>query len=430
MKFHHPSFTFVLLLGALCLPSCARGEETAPSIVSNGGFEAPALGEQFQVFPEKPAPDGWTAGGAGGVLWNAPQNPGMSAGEGTQFVTLNANGQVGGVSQILPTVAGKKYAVSFAWSALSNGDAHFNAGLRVTAPGESKTYDLTTSLPDHVTAPFHVEHFTFTAVAATSTLSFLSTTPKPLFYGTSLDNVIVRLAGASEAQPETDAPLVILPLGDSLTTGFNVTGGYRLPLQKLLGEAGCPADFVGSRNDNSGDMKDAEHSGYSGYNVIRLTPVALADLKTFSPDVTLLMIGTNNMNEGNGPEASKQLDALIGQITAASPQMPLIVATIPPIIPPGYFKNIPDSAPIQAFNKQVRDMVAAHAKNGERVALAEVFGALTPDDMDAKDKTHFLQSGADKVARVWFQALQREAFESLRTERHQNPGSVREGNRP
>ncbi len=215
-----------------------------------------------------------------------------------------------------------------------------------------------------------------------------------------------------------DRPLKILPVGDSLTAGFNVTGGYRSPLQKLLKDAGCSFEFVGSRNDNSDGMTNPQHSGYSGYNVVRIAPVAMADLKTYRPDVMLLMIGTNVMNQSDGPAGSKQLDALIGQITTAYPKMPLIVATIPPIIPPGYFKNIPDAAPVEAFNASVRLMVAAHSRKGERVALADVFAALSPSDIDPNDKTHFLQSGADKVAQVWFQALQRQAFLSLQSQVH------------
>jgi hypothetical protein len=41
-------------------------------------------------------------------------------------------------------------------------------------------------------------------------------------------------------------PLRILPLGDSITYGSSVAGGYRLPLYTALTALGYNVDFVGS----------------------------------------------------------------------------------------------------------------------------------------------------------------------------------------
>src|SRR5580765_2497013 len=59
------------------------------------------------------------------------------------------------------------------------------------------------------------------------------------------------------------APLIrILPLGDSITYGLGATGGYRLPLNQLLTNAGYSVDFVGTQTGNGAvGLPDSEHEG-------------------------------------------------------------------------------------------------------------------------------------------------------------------------
>jgi len=45
----------------------------------------------------------------------------------------------------------------------------------------------------------------------------------------------------------TPPPVRILPLGDSITYGYPVPGGYRLPLYQLLTNAGYNVDFTGTQ---------------------------------------------------------------------------------------------------------------------------------------------------------------------------------------
>ena len=74
------------------------------------------------------------------------------------------------------------------------------------------------------------------------------------------------------------APLVILPLGDSITQGASqpasVPGGYRDPLRTLLTNAGYQIQFVGSASDNATAALtasgNATHEGHGGYTTSNL----------------------------------------------------------------------------------------------------------------------------------------------------------------
>ena len=67
----------------------------------------------------------------------------------------------------------------------------------------------------------------------------------------------------------------ILPVGDSITEGKFVNGGYRLPLRLLLLEAGYPIVYVGkedngeAQNDTgfSTGLVNANHEGYGSMRV-------------------------------------------------------------------------------------------------------------------------------------------------------------------
>ena len=62
-----------------------------------------------------------------------------------------------------------------------------------------------------------------------------------------------------------EAPVRIMPLGDSLTSGvssFTVQGAYRNRLHTLLTNAGYNVDFVGTFNDSSNPgLPDINHQG-------------------------------------------------------------------------------------------------------------------------------------------------------------------------
>ena len=58
---------------------------------------------------------------------------------------------------------------------------------------------------------------------------------------------VLALAQVAPAQAESNGGVRVMPLGDSITDGYNVPGGYRINLWQRLAGGGYTVDFVGSQ---------------------------------------------------------------------------------------------------------------------------------------------------------------------------------------
>jgi hypothetical protein len=58
-----------------------------------------------------------------------------------------------------------------------------------------------------------------------------------------------------------------MPLGDSLTDGYNVPGGYRIALEDALTNSGQPFDFVVGRFNGPVSLADQDHEGHVGFKI-------------------------------------------------------------------------------------------------------------------------------------------------------------------
>jgi hypothetical protein len=187
--------------------------------------------------------------------------------------------------------------------------------------------------------------------------------------------------------------LAIMPMGDSITHGFTVPGGYRKPLDELLISWGLRADFVGRYSQSGDTSADRDHWGRPGWGISRTdatiggrSDVSLQanegsqgairdglfqDLdqaissRYFSRErgainILLLMVGTNDLvhqvverrdgavaagdrnNDGQGEQQNRiaeatidRLKAFLGEVSRqaarAGIELELIVATIPNI---------------------------------------------------------------------------------------------------
>ena len=108
---------------------------------------------------------------------------------------------------------------------------------------------------------------------------------------------ILVLTGLS-ASAQSSVNLRLMPIGDSITSGFQSTtaNGYRGPLRAALVAQVATVDFVGSIQD--GKMADADHEGHSGYRIDQIAPLLNGALNTYRPNIITLHIGTNDMNQG------------------------------------------------------------------------------------------------------------------------------------
>lgn len=154
-----------LLAALLATPLAAQA---TPSIV-NGDFATPP-GGVFTTFPGgSTAITGWTVTRNSvdlvGSYWQAP--PG-----GGQSVDLDGNAP-GGLTQTLATTAGQAYRVTFELSGNPDGGPTTKT-LSVGAGITASLYTYTIGANSHADMMYTPEVFDFTAIGASTTLSFLS----------------------------------------------------------------------------------------------------------------------------------------------------------------------------------------------------------------------------------------------------------------
>ena len=92
-------------------------------------------------------------------------------------------------------------------------------------------------------------------------------------------------------------PITIMPLGDSITRGTGVLGGYRTELYNKLTKAGSHFTFVGSTADNaSATLTSAGQIHHEGHGSIRINQIeANLDANTHYQDgIGYWLAGTND----------------------------------------------------------------------------------------------------------------------------------------
>jgi hypothetical protein len=247
-------------------------------------------------------------------------------------------------------------------------------------------------------------------------------------------------------QPKTGTGLRLMALGDSITRGSGSGyGNYRRPLQALLAKGGRRYQFVGTSTEQSLNYHgsdpeqnfqpfDPYHEGYGGFRIDQIASdnsakddggVAFPGLKAAMaldrPDVILLMLGTNDVNQNYDPggpaygggagfaaDAAARLDGLIGRLYEANPKLVLLVAEITPLADPAKEANV------RAYNALVAKVVAARRARGQTIRLADMHAAVPAADL-SPDGVHPATIGYDKMARAWYAALTGKAAAALPT---------------
>ncbi|NYF38489.1 lysophospholipase L1-like esterase [Streptosporangium sandarakinum] len=207
------------------------------------------------------------------------------------------------------------------------------------------------------------------------------------------------VAGTGTAAAESNGGVRVMPLGDSITEGTQVPGGYRIGLWQRLAAGRYTIDFVGSQYNGPAGLGDHDHEGHPGWRIDQIDANVTGWLRTHTPRTVLLHIGTNDVLQNyNVSSAPSRLSALIDHITAAAPNAEVFVATIIPL------SNSGQEAAARTFNAAIPGIVRSKVNSGRRVHLVDMHGRLTTADLI--DGVHPTATGYDKMAAAWYQALQ------------------------
>ncbi|MGY0064166.1 SGNH/GDSL hydrolase family protein [Streptomyces sp. LZ34] len=212
----------------------------------------------------------------------------------------------------------------------------------------------------------------------------------------SLIIALITTTGAAHAAHAASAGGVrVMPLGDSITDGFNVPGGYRVDLWQKFVAGGHNVDFVGSMSNGPSSLGDRDHEGHSGWTIGQIDNNVVNWLRTYTPRTVLLHIGTNDMYGADPAGAPARLSTLLDHITATAPDTEVFVATIVPI-------SFADST-VRTFNAAIPAIVQSKVNAGKHVHLVDMYRALTTADL--ADGVHPNAGGYSKMANVWYGAL-------------------------
>jgi lysophospholipase L1-like esterase len=252
-------------------------------------------------------------------------------------------------------------------------------------------YQGTTKVGEDLAAPFA---FSWTSVPAGSYSLTARATDNAGAFTTS--------AAVSITVTGTAAPRKVMPLGDSITDGFNIPGGYRIELWSKLVDDGVPPNFVGSMMNGPASLGDKEHEGHSGWRTDEIAGSVNSWLAASGPNVILLMIGTNDIYQRRPvSEVSNTLSLLIDQITTQSPDTTLIVASIPPMAATPTDPDI--NARVNELNSTIPPMVNTKASAGKKVMFVDIYSALQLTDL--ADGVHPNETGYSKIALRWYDVL-------------------------
>jgi lysophospholipase L1-like esterase len=195
----------------------------------------------------------------------------------------------------------------------------------------------------------------------------------------------------------------IMPMGDSITSGFNSSPGwgYRGPLWNKFHERGLSIDYVGEYRDGPGSFLDPDHQGGLGQTTDGQIGLAPDLMRRYKPDVVLLMTGSNDISEtGDSPaQLRSEMRQLLDTIAANRPNAKIFVSTLTPLA-----SDQPGSDLIPAANRAIKAAVADAARKGQNVELVQPKLSLS----DLVDGVHLDAGGHAKLAQAWYSALLRE----------------------
>ncbi|MGW5714966.1 ricin-type beta-trefoil lectin domain protein [Amycolatopsis sp. NPDC003865] len=207
------------------------------------------------------------------------------------------------------------------------------------------------------------------------------------------------LLPGTPAAADSNGGVRVMPLGDSITEGTQVPGGYRIGLWQRLSAGGYRVDFTGSQYNGPASLGDHDHEGHPGWRIDQIDANVVTWLRNTGSHTVLLHIGTNdilqNYDVGRAPA---RLSGLIDHITATAPDAEVFVATIIPLA------NSGQESAARTFNSAIPGIVQGNQNAGKHVHLVDMHAALTTGDLI--DGVHPTATGYDKMAATWFGALQ------------------------
>ena len=213
--------------------------------------------------------------------------------------------------------------------------------------------------------------------------------------------------------PAATATVKIMPLGDSLTKGLTDTTEaashptYRYWLWNELKSAGYDVDFVGSWTDPNFNLNfDQNSEGHGGYTTSGIldgvegdTQGHLSDwLLRYTPDVALVMLGTNDvLNNVPTQHSIYSLGRIIDTIRQKNPNVRILLAQVPP--------TCITRDNLLALNAAIPGLAAQKSTAQSPVTVVDMYTGFDGIADTQSGGVHPDESGEKKIAARWYTAL-------------------------
>lgn len=194
-------------------------------------------------------------------------------------------------------------------------------------------------------------------------------------------------------------PVRIMALGDSITAGAEY---YRYELQDLLDSARCNYDLVGTQADVDpvvdGRTFDADHEGYGGRRADEIAAAANDAAATLDPQFVLLHIGTNDLYAGESPRSTAEdVRDILFALRANRADVQILLAQIIP------GAGIEDT--VAEYDALLEPVADEFDNPVSPVTLVDMATDYSVTEDNGEDGVHPAESGAQKLARRWFDVL-------------------------
>lgn len=206
----------------------------------------------------------------------------------------------------------------------------------------------------------------------------------------------------------SDAELIIMPLGDSMTNDSRP----REKLWDLLTDVGYTLDYVGNQYQES-SIPDPDHEGVGGIKIQGIMDKVESLMQTHRPGYVALMVGTNDIAwyfDEPASEIADRWNDLIDRILDSSrPGTVILAATIPPVSSRNVGKSgmdIRDRAiMVERYNAELRSIINDRNDNGDLIFLADMEAALDPGTHLSGDGVHLNGTGYAIMGEVYYDTM-------------------------
>lgn len=221
----------------------------------------------------------------------------------------------------------------------------------------------------------------------------------------------------SYADQVVKQPLIkILPLGDSITCASKYKLSYRYPLWKHLVDADKKVEFVGSQfyKGNGGRVSwetykglpftpaNEGHSGWRADQILNGLENGKEKglntwLSSYSPDIALIHLGTNDMYQKQTPDSTRdEIEQIIIKLRKNNPTVKVLLARVIPMR---------TDASIARLNQLLAQLAVKLNRPSSPVVSVDMYTGFNVETDMQNDRIHPNASGEEKMAKRWFDAL-------------------------